>query len=1256
MKQKTLLNLWLLLCLMLFGGGSSAWADDPIYTLSFTKNTSASSYTSSSTQTSSGVSWTVFANCSLGDYIRVGGKNTTNTDRTLTSNAVLSSTKKIGKVSINHSGTGNGNSSSITINSITVEGSTSSTFSSNVISKSISSPSVSTSGTLDFDPDEDWAESSYFRITVNYKITGKNNCYITINSINFYEAASSTYSVTYDGNGSTSGSVPEDDKEYDKDDKVTVLGNTGGLAKAGYAFGGWNTENDGTGTTYDADDTFTITSSTTLYAKWNPYSLSATSSNNSHGTVSVQDYVISAEPSSNYRVVAGDGGYTVTSGTATVVNNGDNTFTVTPSTDCTVQINFEEIPTHEITISTPTGGTLTVKNGDDVISSGSSVREGTTLTIVPEEDNSHIFAKWTATVGNTSTDYTDVFTYTVPASDFTLSATFDEVVKYAVNWSVNGNVTTEYYQEDEDIVFPDDIADINGKTFVGWYGSTYENASTAPTYVTSATMGTSALTYYAVFADVTEEESDDVEDAKLAQTLLYDTWTKGGTSSDQTTYRLFGNTGYVESSAFDLSKLIKVIVYGGTYGGDSYNSLTIGDGTNTWKSVTVSGKTATGTNPYTGGTALSGTKALRVTSTCGNGSSNGVRISKVEIYVKGTIVTKKNFNTTVSLLPIPVITVSDVEMTWGDDDKSIAASATIDEESYDGSFTYECEDDDLTIESDGSLSCDEPGEYEVTVSIAATEDHQAASKTITVTVNKKDITLSFDNDAIIKMTTDETKTFTATATADPAAYDGTISYAISGSGSATINTSTGAVTYTTSTGVNTITATAPATSYYNGNTATYTLYVKTTPTITVSNQTLAYGATYTPTITGGTASISTVPANMATMEDGVITAAAVGTATVTVSTEATDTYVAGEESFTLTVTAPTALAATPTPSPVVLFNETFDQFAGSGGRDDVFSGSVGSGSTSGLLDETWDTSFGTWGGKECVKLGTSSSATAITTGEINLTGSGTLTYSAAGWDDSNTNTLTITATGATLSGDTNPTLTKASWKEDYTVNITNGTGKVKLTFSMKRGFLDDVKVTRPGDPIESVSVTIPSSGLGTCCSLYPLDFSDTGTNDNNFKAYVVTGIDGNNITLQKLTTEVKGGVPFVIVGEGSSQVEIPTADNCSYVPSNELVGTLAPTYVTGTTAGYTNYGMSGGKFKKINTGIVPANRAYLPIADAEAREFNLVFLDDEVTGIRTIDNGKMAMDKNAVYDLSGRRVQNPKHGLYIVNGKKVIIK
>lgn len=79
--------------------------------------------------------------------------------------------------------------------------------------------------------------------------------------------------------------------------------------------------------------------------------ITAVSNNVAWGTVSLLGTTITASPKSGYRVVAGDGGYTVTAGTATVVNNGDNTFTVTPSSDCTVQINFEAIPTHKANFS-----------------------------------------------------------------------------------------------------------------------------------------------------------------------------------------------------------------------------------------------------------------------------------------------------------------------------------------------------------------------------------------------------------------------------------------------------------------------------------------------------------------------------------------------------------------------------------------------------------------------------------------------------------------------------------------------------------------------------------------------------------------------------------------------------------------------------------------------------------------------------------------------------------------------------------------
>lgn len=76
--------------------------------------------------------------------------------------------------------------------------------------------------------------------------------------------------VTYNGNGNTGGTVPTDtNSPYESGDTVTVLDNTGSLAKEGYTFDGWNTAADGSGTSYAAAATFTITASTVLYAQWN---------------------------------------------------------------------------------------------------------------------------------------------------------------------------------------------------------------------------------------------------------------------------------------------------------------------------------------------------------------------------------------------------------------------------------------------------------------------------------------------------------------------------------------------------------------------------------------------------------------------------------------------------------------------------------------------------------------------------------------------------------------------------------------------------------------------------------------------------------------------------------------------------------------------------------------------------------------------------------------------------------------------------
>lgn len=75
--------------------------------------------------------------------------------------------------------------------------------------------------------------------------------------------------VTYNGNTNTSGSAPTDGvSPYSSGSTVTVLGNSGSLAKSGYTFAGWNTEANGSGTSYSQGNTFTINENTTLYARW----------------------------------------------------------------------------------------------------------------------------------------------------------------------------------------------------------------------------------------------------------------------------------------------------------------------------------------------------------------------------------------------------------------------------------------------------------------------------------------------------------------------------------------------------------------------------------------------------------------------------------------------------------------------------------------------------------------------------------------------------------------------------------------------------------------------------------------------------------------------------------------------------------------------------------------------------------------------------------------------------------------------------
>jgi uncharacterized repeat protein (TIGR02543 family) len=101
----------------------------------------------------------------------------------------------------------------------------------------------------------------------------------------------SVFVITYDSNTATSGQVPIDIKRYVTGEVVTVLSNSGSLARTGFTFAGWNTKADGTGTPLSVDPAAKFTmlpNNIVLYAQWVPvgkYSLTYNGNGATGGTV-----------------------------------------------------------------------------------------------------------------------------------------------------------------------------------------------------------------------------------------------------------------------------------------------------------------------------------------------------------------------------------------------------------------------------------------------------------------------------------------------------------------------------------------------------------------------------------------------------------------------------------------------------------------------------------------------------------------------------------------------------------------------------------------------------------------------------------------------------------------------------------------------------------------------------------------------------------------------------------------------------------
>ena len=421
-----------------------------------------------------------------------------------------------------------------------------------------------------------------------------------------------------------------------------------------------------------------------------------------------------------------------------------------------------------------------------------------------------------------------------------------------------------------------------------------------------------------------------------------------------------------------------------------------------------------------------------------------------------------------------------------------------------------------------------------------------------------------------------------------------------------------------------------------------------------------YGTPYTvdaDLIYGGDITeISSSNTNVATVAGLVITPVAVGTTTITIKTAAGTYYNAGSATFTLNVTPPVG-KTTAASSMTEVFNETFSECTSTGGNSDGFTTSSSSeiSSANNYTDiDGWSFTKG-YPADGCVKFGTGSAKGSATTPSIGTAGTLSLSFRAGAWDKSGEGTtLVLKVSEGSIDNEEetvtskNFTLTQGAFNT-FTATIYDATEGTKITFeaqsaSNNRFFLDDVVVSSEG---ANLSTTLNDDGYATYCSEYPLDFS--GATD--YSAWQITDIDSDNkITFEKITGSVKGGTGIFLMGTPRAKVTLTSANSTSELDDNLLEGTLAPTYV----AANAYYGLFDNTFKKVKAGTVPAGKALLP-ADYVNEARQLTFIFEDTQGISTIEHSALSTD-NAIYSISGQRVSTPKKGLYIVNGKKVVMK
>ena len=160
----------------------------------------------------------------------------------------------------------------------------------------------------------------------------------------------------------------------------------------------------------------------------------------------------------------------------------------------------------------------------------------------------------------------------------------------------------------------------------------------------------------------------------------------------------------------------------------------------------------------------------------------------------------------------------------------------------------------------------------------------------------------------------------------------------------------------------------------------------------------------------------------------------------------------------------------------------------------------------------------------------------------------------------------------------------------------------------------------------------------------------------NADVYYVSAAGSSSVTLVKIDDGVPANTPVILHQTSGTTITLTeTATDISAPGASNLlaVSTAGDNLGTVYRLGYKS--AHGVGFYTYTTTSAPAGIVYIN-PSSPGHEFLGLDFDGETTGVNEVTNTNLTNNTNGFYNLAGQRVAQPTKGLYIVNGRKVIIK